>query len=631
MDYTYQPLTGDDGILPVTILPGNFDDEIRVKIWHVSLAQVATLLPKDDQRLSISALTETLPPGWTVTKTAFTERRIFTYTGPRDGSKRTSWKHPDETVDSSLYEKPRRQPSISGTSYEALSSAWGPEGHAEFIHIGDNMHLSVRENLVGALRHLRRTDQERTMWIDAICINQRDLAERNKQVARMGQIYTQAIQVVIWIGSATETCTTTITSLNTLETSENLFQTRCSRFGAFERRWIAREVPGADTERHAQAFVQRLVLPLVIGWSNFENVLCILIFASSCQRLLEDEDGLETVVRRAIMLACARTDCRHGSSLFRLMFFVARGKLCTEPRDRLYGVLGLVSPSFRTELPSPRYDVPVGTVYRDATIAYIRHYQRLEILQLCGLTSGIPDLSSWVPDFSAGCAIEVAPNYFSCGFSRCRVKFLSDSNKLKATGVKCGVVERVSGLIPDDVDAAAEATKIFLPGAQDLHTAPPYVTGESFRSAYVKALWADLENTNDVEECLEYYIARPDSTTGIVEALILSRICYVYGLTRGEPLLGPLPEPWRLVYSYVSHQKYIFYNTNTNTFSDEDPRLEPLGEEWERIEKKWTADDPEFLLYYRNKVTGEEMNSDPRMSPEALRARGVNLEDIILV
>jgi len=41
------------------------------------------------------------------------------------------------------------------------------------------------------------------MWIDAICINQNDISERNNQVRQMGAIYSQASQVVVWLGEET--------------------------------------------------------------------------------------------------------------------------------------------------------------------------------------------------------------------------------------------------------------------------------------------------------------------------------------------------------------------------------------------------------------------------------------------
>lgn len=44
----------------------------------------------------------------------------------------------------------------------------------------------------------------RPMWIDAVCINQSDLDEKSQQVRQMGQIYSQAARVIMWLGSHSE-------------------------------------------------------------------------------------------------------------------------------------------------------------------------------------------------------------------------------------------------------------------------------------------------------------------------------------------------------------------------------------------------------------------------------------------
>jgi hypothetical protein len=58
----------------------------------------------------------------------------------------------------------------------------------------------VTTNLEAALRHLRYEDRGRVLWVDALCINQRDVRERNSQVKKMRSIYTGAKKVVVWLG-----------------------------------------------------------------------------------------------------------------------------------------------------------------------------------------------------------------------------------------------------------------------------------------------------------------------------------------------------------------------------------------------------------------------------------------------
>ena len=85
------------------------------------------------------------------------------------------------------------------THFEALSYFWGDEAADRTLSL-DNTPFSIKPNLEAALRELSKGKVERLLWIDAICINQADLNERNEQVRMMSSIYRQATRVVIWIG-----------------------------------------------------------------------------------------------------------------------------------------------------------------------------------------------------------------------------------------------------------------------------------------------------------------------------------------------------------------------------------------------------------------------------------------------
>ena len=86
-----------------------------------------------------------------------------------------------------------------GCSYQALSYVWGDPRIRREILI--NQHpFPVTINLFLALRRLRDADVVRMIWIDALCINQANVDERNQQVSIMGYIYKQAREVLIWLG-----------------------------------------------------------------------------------------------------------------------------------------------------------------------------------------------------------------------------------------------------------------------------------------------------------------------------------------------------------------------------------------------------------------------------------------------
>ncbi|KAI0128025.1 heterokaryon incompatibility protein-domain-containing protein [Xylariales sp. AK1849] len=88
----------------------------------------------------------------------------------------------------------------SSPIYEALSYAWGqPLQLTKAIVLGSQT-TYITPNLDMALRHLRLQDRSRTLWIDAVCINQQDLAERGSQVALMKQIYSSCALDLLWLG-----------------------------------------------------------------------------------------------------------------------------------------------------------------------------------------------------------------------------------------------------------------------------------------------------------------------------------------------------------------------------------------------------------------------------------------------
>jgi hypothetical protein len=86
--------------------------------------------------------------------------------------------------------------------YEALSYVWGEPDVSEFLFISDK-EFKISKNLHTILLHLRfpeRIRRVRTLWIDAICINQEDMIEKGQQVGFMGRIYEQAGNVLCWLG-----------------------------------------------------------------------------------------------------------------------------------------------------------------------------------------------------------------------------------------------------------------------------------------------------------------------------------------------------------------------------------------------------------------------------------------------
>jgi hypothetical protein len=85
------------------------------------------------------------------------------------------------------------------TPYNALSYVWGNADVTKTILV-DGEPLIVRENLWQFLDQMRKVRYKKKIWIDAICINQQNNGEKSHQVAMMGEIYSKATRVEIWLG-----------------------------------------------------------------------------------------------------------------------------------------------------------------------------------------------------------------------------------------------------------------------------------------------------------------------------------------------------------------------------------------------------------------------------------------------
>ncbi|KAH7395286.1 heterokaryon incompatibility protein-domain-containing protein [Phaeosphaeria sp. MPI-PUGE-AT-0046c] len=100
--------------------------------------------------------------------------------------------------------------------YEAISYTWGDMDKTTSVKVNEKT-LKVTANLHSALKHLRLRDMDRIIWADAICIDQANERERGHQVQQMCKIYSQAEEVLVWLGHATNETDILMNSLRCLE------------------------------------------------------------------------------------------------------------------------------------------------------------------------------------------------------------------------------------------------------------------------------------------------------------------------------------------------------------------------------------------------------------------------------
>ncbi|RDL38024.1 uncharacterized protein BP5553_05457 [Venustampulla echinocandica] len=712
--YKYSALTpSTKEIRILTLLPGYTDAPIRVTLAHTPLVPPEK---RRSKRMSLADLERTLPSGWTVEENV-EGHMCFVNETPGD-SRGTFWRHPDPYFDRRLYELPldHENPGFE-PRYEALSYTWGSAENPEAIYVVEPSYpskapqlLEVGQNLASALRHLRDHDAARVMWIDAVCINQADIDERSSQVIRMTDIFKSAYRVIVWLGEEADESKLALSTMAYLGRQTELCKSgkRMYSPGATETDWYraAFDLPYDDRVWRAlfqltnRPWFERLWIWQEIQLANSRSIV----------KCGHDTIPWSLFRRAAVCLATKQHPSRpnlggHLSKLNSLCYYRRRypfktqlssvwERKCANQRDKVYGVLGLAPPKLANRI-IPQYSLPVDRVFKEATLAYLHQFQRLDMIQYCNLGTRQVEGPSWVLDMSVN-QEGIDRSFYTTGLSRAQTVY-HQPDILEVTGLLCTKVRSVSQPASLYRDKALDSIRSWQP--PDLETAS-YITGGSLLDAYLSTVcFGDLKEkfvgtlSPTLEEWKEVFLSKLSASAGPIQpdallnpwvihalnyitgmsfmttedghiglcrfsakpgdwvclllgcdAAILLRqnatenfqvvgACGIHGLSDSASLLGPLPKPWKVeIVSYSSIlPNYQFVNAVTGEVTLEDPRLEPLPEEWERFESPWTPDDPEFFQRFRNRTNGEEINSDPRIFPEALKARGVPLRTFQLV
>jgi len=274
----------------------------------------------------------------------------------------------------------------SGKSYEALSYVWGDIRDSAIILV-DGRIVSVTKSLETALRHLRYPDKPRTLWVDYVCINQEDILERSQQVAKMGLIYENANSVLIWLGLATLNSRIGMDILRYFATEKRpqfppVWQTYPQSLVCqglqdvmnrswFERMWVVQE---AGRSRHAILLCGRER----VEWQS-TNRFAVRRFARMIKyaEILPEwtQLGLSTVNMRPLLEMLDFQDVNQGSKTWGScdgaapdlldLAYNMRHKQCTDPRDKIFGVWGMVDYLDHLEDFKPDYRMTVTQVYKE--------------------------------------------------------------------------------------------------------------------------------------------------------------------------------------------------------------------------------------------------------------------------
>lgn len=312
-------------------------------------------------------------------------------------------------------------------SFQALSYHWGVSLAERPVRI-NNTDLQVTSNLHSALQHLRQSKERICVWIDAICINQEDVEERNQQVQLMPKIYRLADRVTIWLGPSGDDSDYAMEIAQLWEREHlqeknhwNLIDKL--RAGEFdERAWIAiRKFLARPYWTRSWVYQEILLAKAAIVKCGHKEMdwSCIQGIDETRYQLSRKMDifKMELPPERLTMIQDANMEClmlffnfsaglsdKPASKLFQMLKWTA-SLSCSDPRDKIYSILGPAEDA--KQYPPPDYSSGVVDVYTDFAHRQMLLDNHLSVLHEAGCRPGSPTIygsenpiPSWVPKWT---------------------------------------------------------------------------------------------------------------------------------------------------------------------------------------------------------------------------------------
>jgi hypothetical protein len=633
------------------------------------------------------------------------------------------------------------------SQYEALSYVWGLPERTDVVLVRNPVEqppdlphedpklpttIGITHNLSVALRHFRSSNKPRILWIDAICINQDDLAERSTEVLEMESIYSRAKQVIVWLGPSSTDSALAIETMGrlgdgmTFDSGSGKFSIRAGSLADlldnefeplkslrpawfaikdllnrqwFSRLWVYQEIALASTAT------------VVIGhhsvdWTHFATALeWLWTRLDQLNQLfpnLEIEDFVTSSMHDFLLVSTRK---RPRGYKFGDLLATSSKLHCFDPRDRLISIRALVTPDLR-HLIIPDYSSSVEEAFKQFTSRHFKATGAGFLLTRCLLrdATATRPMPSWVPDFSMANLPSQLRHFPSSGRSSFNiainevnlhvhaVKLASITSLVVPLNPSSTNLELVDvcrswlGSFPSAVYPGGGTTSdAFIDAilcAQRAELAPPHYglclnleqcrsilkSGEAgFESEDTKALvplfsrvvrrWLRgrvLFKTGEGFLGLCPESAKPGDVVAVVlgvdSPLILRPVthqgkycylvvgaAYVPGAMHAEVLLGPIPAGWILSYKRINgYLRQIFNDGNIET--QQDPRL-PLPLEWRYIyesgesfqEMERSPSGDILTQWFGNVETKEKSWYDPRLTPEVLREREVDVQELVLI
>lgn len=253
--------------------------------------------------------------------------------------------------------------------YSAVSYVWG---NSEQIHevILDGKPFGVAKNLYQLLTELATRRYSGCLWIDALCIDQSDLLERNHQVALMGKIYAKAEKVLVWLGPGTNDLCRALVHLQDFET---LKKGLLEDSDIWDGLHLKRMLEFCDHEYWTRAWiVQEFLLAQSVEIWCGELSLDLQVLSPIRNSRHDQKNTTERLVivdSKPMRMVKKRRTLIPWRQFFYPADLVDFGLLrCYDPRDRVYSMLSIVDP--KGQIP-PDYSKTTSDLFEDLFGLYL--------------------------------------------------------------------------------------------------------------------------------------------------------------------------------------------------------------------------------------------------------------------
>ncbi|KAL0931131.1 heterokaryon incompatibility protein [Colletotrichum truncatum] len=371
-----------------------------------------------------------------------------------------------EVVHASISSPPR---------YIAISYAWGDAGDTRRLEL-EGADIPVSVSLHGALDAVRQKNEIVTVWVDALCIDQQNRDERTRQVQLMTKIYSKAQSVAIWLGPESDRSAAAaefiqdvaeraespnrITKLLSTKSNESDVSATVSLFERdyWKRLWVVQEVFNA---KDVTVYCGSSKLP----WDIYKEASRVFqrhkgdldyYFPGNSQGRTYARASQNHFTYSQILayqgpgsLPDVRSLVHFGEESLLEVMRACRRKLASDAKDKVFGILGLLSEDVRNEF-TVDYSLSVKEIYTNVVDFLVWTTGRLDVIcesihyplhtNTASLPSWVPDWSH-IPDTSAMCAMNITPPFWASGGKQAQFLFKDDRrNKLEISGIQIDTI-----------------------------------------------------------------------------------------------------------------------------------------------------------------------------------------------